>query len=278
MRSTLLALAAAGVVAVLVGVPAATSDSSPTLTAAQIAQFTTQAPNLQAVAAADPTTDPPPGHLVVKPLEYDPANTRLVQAEWRDATGCPTGASVATYPATSPTGVYSDPACQTGDPSDKENDGLFMVKTGPTSNNAAAFADVKGVKGVPLTELGYDIRKFGPGTHASALGSHCGAGAPRFDVETTTDFYFVGCSSPPPTAEVIGDGWIRLRWAAGPLGVMGFNATTGALEPITGNVVSIQVVFDEGTDTGPDFFGAAVLDNIDVNGILAGTGPDSPES
>jgi hypothetical protein len=44
-----------------------------------------------------------------------------------------------------------------------------------------------------------------------------------------------------------------------------------------GNVVHIDVVFDEGTDTGPDFFGAAVLDNIDVNGILGGTGPDDPE-
>ena len=39
----------------------------------------------------------------------------------------------------------------------------------------------------------------------------------------------------------------------------------------------IYVVFDEGTDTGPDFFGAAVLDNIDVNGILGGTGPDDNE-
>ena len=32
-------------------------------------------------------------------------------------------------------------------------------------------------------------------------------------------------------------------------------------------------MFDEGTDTGPDFFGAAILDNIDVNGTLVGQGP-----
>ena len=49
------------------------------------------------------------------------------------------------------------------------------------------------------------------------------------------------------------------------------------LAPITGNVEDIEVVFDEGTDTGPDYFGGAVLDNIDVNGILGGTGPDDSE-
>jgi hypothetical protein len=35
---------------------------------------------------------------------------------------------------------------------------------------------------------------------------------------------------------------------------------------VTGSVVRLQIVFDEGQDAGPDFFGAAVLDNIDVNG------------
>jgi hypothetical protein len=38
-------------------------------------------------------------------------------------------------------------------------------------------------------------------------------------------------------------------------------------------VKRIVIVFDEGTDTGPDFFGAAILDNIDVNGQLVGRGP-----
>ena len=37
-------------------------------------------------------------------------------------------------------------------------------------------------------------------------------------------------------------------------------------------VTSIQIVFDEGQDTGPDNFGLAVLDNIDVNGTLVGQG------
>jgi hypothetical protein len=40
---------------------------------------------------------------------------------------------------------------------------------------------------------------------------------------------------------------------------------------------SIAIIFDEGQDIsgGPDEFGLAVLDNIDVNGTLAGRGPGS---
>src|SRR5256884_6277584 len=55
------------------------------------------------------------------------------------------------------------------------------------------------------TELGYDIRKFGPGTHSGPQGSHCGAGAPRFNVSTSIGFFFLGCSSPPPNMETLGD-------------------------------------------------------------------------
>lgn len=37
-------------------------------------------------------------------------------------------------------------------------------------------------------------------------------------------------------------------------------------------IKSIQIVFDEGQDAGggPDRFGAAILDNINVNGLVAG--------
>jgi len=39
-------------------------------------------------------------------------------------------------------------------------------------------------------------------------------------------------------------------------------------------VRSITIVFDEGQDAsgGPDQFGAAVLDNVDVNGTMVGQG------
>jgi hypothetical protein len=203
----------------------------------------------------------------VKADEYDPAKTFLVQAQWLDGIGCPTGAKVATYPSTSPTGTYTDPACPTGDSSDKKNEGLLLAKTGPTTNNASAFAEIKGVKGITLTELGYDLRK--PTNTSDPRGSHCGAGSPRFNITTTTGFFFLGCNSPAPTTQTAGNGWLRLRWggSGGPLQAY----LDGTLTTVTGEVTRLSIVFDEGQDTGPDNFGLAVLDNIDVNGTLVGS-------
>src|SRR5438132_4428004 len=191
--------------------------------------------------------------------EFDPAHTFLVQAQWLDGIGCPTNAGVSADGSTI-TSHYTDAACTTGDSSDSHNQGLLLVKTGPTPNYAAAQADISGVSGIHLTELGYDLRK--PRSFADASGSHCGAGAPRFDVITSDNVdHFVGCASPAPTQTATGVGWIRLRW----------NPTT-AFPPIlaTDTVKSITIVFDEGQDTAPDNFGLAVLDNIDVNGTLVG--------
>ena len=222
------------------------------------------------------TTDPPGSFKHVQPSDFDPGKTYLVQAAWLSGMGCPTNATIAlpnaTFTGVGGFGSYTDPACLTGDPNDHHNEGLLLVKTGPTNNFASATAELINVKGITLAELGYDIRKNGATTHAGPLGSHCGAGAPRFDIVTTTDFFFLGCSSPPPDTEIPGDGWIRLRWG-GAFPLMGYSATTFALVPITGTVQRIVIVFDEGTDTGPDFFGAAILDNIDVNGTLVGEGP-----
>jgi hypothetical protein len=222
----------------------------------------------------DPTTDPPGNFTNVIPSQFDPGKTNLVQATWLSGIGCPTNATVAISNATG-TGIdhfelYTDAACPTGDSNDQRNQGLLLVKTGPTDNFAAATAELINVKGITLTELGYDIRKSGRDS-TSPLGSHCGAGAPRFDVVTTDgSVHFLACNSPftllqtPSTT-----GWIRLRWDAAGLLL--------AFPPITpSEVVSrIVIIFDEGQDTsgGPDQFGAAILDNIDVNGTLVGRGP-----
>ena len=210
----------------------------------------------------------------VKAGEFDPEKTFLVQGQWLSGIGCPTAARTAICDPTDPNcnntvvgPPFTDPACPTGDPKDKRNEGLLLAKTGPTPNIAAAVAELKNVKGLVLTELGYDIRKPGP-TVDDPRGSHCGAGAPRFNIQTTTAFYFLGCNSPAPTTQTAGTGFIRLRWTP----VLGFNAATGVLEPIVTPVKSISIIFDEGTDTGPDNFGLAVLDNIDVNGVIVGKG------
>src|SRR5206468_11340204 len=194
------------------------------------ADTTTAALDILAISLAmldaipEPLVDPldPPGFFQVKPQEFDPGKTHLVQAAWLHGTGSPTNATIA-LPNASFTGVgsfttYTDPACDPsvggGDPKDQRNEGLLLVKTGPTTNFASAGAELHNVKGITLTELGYDIRKYGPGTHLGDRGSHCGSGAPRFNILTTDGFFFLGCSSPPPNSEVLGDGWIRLHWGS----------------------------------------------------------------
>ena len=224
--------------------------------------------------------------ITVVPFEFDPFHTNLVRSRWLRGTGCATGATVWIDDPTTPLVFapqpkpYSDPACNAmaggGDPKDGpgKNEGLLLVKTGPTGNDAAAGADLKGVKGITLTELGYDIRK--PLDPNDPRGSHCGNGAPRFNVRTTVAFYFIGCNSPPVVPAGASASWLRLRWGPGPVlmpCVPGFNTSTGLLECVAGTVQSIAIIFDEGDDTGPDNVGLAVLDNIDVNGQLVGRGP-----
>src|SRR6266550_3560762 len=205
--------------------------------------------------------------FTVTASEFDPAHTFLVQAQWLDGIGCPTNAGVSADGSTI-TSHYTDAACTTGDSSDSHNQGLLLVKTGPTPNYAAAQADISGVSGIHLTELGYDVRK--PRSFADASGSHCGAGAPRFDVITSDNVdHFVGCASPTPLQTATGLGFVRLRWTPAQL--------AAAFPPIlpTDTVKSITIIFDEGQDTGPDNFGLAVLDNIDINGTLVGQGDNA---
>jgi len=216
--------------------------------------------------------DPPNDPITVVPFEFDPNHTSLVRAFWMRGIGCPTNATAVDFFGV-PTAV-TDPACMTGDPKDSpgKNKGLLLVKTGPSVPNfASAGAVLNGVKGIMLTELGYDIRK---GTAAgSPVGSHCGAGAPRFNVVLTSDppgtVHFVACNSPPAMVAGVSAAWLRLRWGAAEL--------AAAFPPIVAGseVSSITIIFDEGTDFsgGPDMFGLAVLDNIDVNGTLVGRGP-----
>src|SRR5438105_11958857 len=81
--------------------------------------------------------------------EFDPGKTQLVQAAWIDGIGCPTNAT--TFDGTTST-PYTDDACPTGDPRDKNNAGLLLNKEGPTANDAAAFAVLKQVPST-ITDL-----------------------------------------------------------------------------------------------------------------------------
>jgi len=247
------------------------AQTTGTSTLQTVTQFSQALMSLLPELPIDPTTDPPGNFTNVIPRDFDPGKTNLVQASWLSGIGCPTGAVTFDGSTTAP---FADSACPVGDPHDQRNQGLLLVKTGPTSNFAAAVAEIINVKGITLSELGYDIRKSGADGN-SPLGSHCGAGAPRFDVVTTDGVtHFVGCNSfatPPATTTSSGD-WVRLRWNSLPL--IGITAFPTPIAP-TDVVSRIVLVFDEGTDAsgGPDQFGAAILDNIDVNTTLVGRGP-----
>ena len=161
---------------------------------------------------------------------------------WKDGIGCPSNAW------TTPDGVtfntYTDGACTSGDPKDKRHAGLLLAKTGPTGNNASAGATLQGVKGITLTELGYDHPEARIDL-AYLSGSHCGAGAPRFNVTTADDgtlFRGMFVTSAAPD---------RDRHRLDPAALDGRRSwlSTRRLLPDAYVVKSISIVFDEGQDT-----------------------------
>jgi hypothetical protein len=136
--------------------------------------------------------------------------------------------------------------------------GLLLSKNGLTSDCSAAQANITNVKGKTLTELGFDVRN----------GSHCGAGAPRFDVQASDGFHFLGgCSNGTATpAPQDPTAWTRVR--------IDPTNPAQAFPPIASGatIVNISIIFDEGTDTSGGMPGLAVIDNIDINGTLVAAG------
>jgi hypothetical protein len=197
--------------------------------------------------AVSTTAAAPDCPFQVKPSVFDPGQTGTVAAQWVRHLGEPGNCGDTT----------------------RNRFGLLLSKNTVTATNASAGADITGVNGIHLTEIGWDLRKTTP--PGTPDGSHCGAGAPRFDVTTTDGVtHFIGCDSPPPTTDDLATpelGWQRLRYDPA--------AAFPAITPAE-TVRSISIVFDEGNDVAPELFGAAELDNIDINGVLIG-GPGRAE-
>lgn len=165
----------------VVGTPAQISTAS---VSDAVKQLVLGSANVDVLATTDPGDYVWDGTFHVKPGEFDPGKTYLVQGAWLSGIGCPTMAKTVLpnemfTDVGEPGPPFTDPACPTGDQKDNHVEGLLLAKTGPTVTNfASAVARIDGVKGQVLTELGWDIRKAGPDSF-SPLGSHCGAGAPR---------------------------------------------------------------------------------------------------
>ncbi len=204
--------------------------------------------------------------LKAKPFEFvgtatdcapSAAGSHIVTARWLKGLGLPDNGL-----------ANSNGADPTNNPN--KNDphfGLLLSKNGPTPDCSAAGATIKGVKGMIVdadSELGFDYRQ----------GSHCGAGAPRFNVDTDKGFFFVGCvNAPHSSAPQDPSQWTRIRSKLTTCGSECFNATLGVpgSVPVGAKIKSIDIIFDEGTDTANEDtlgVGLAVIDNIDINGVL----------
>jgi len=148
-------------------------------------------------------------------------------------------------------------------PGDSVAYGFLMHKLCSTDTNAAAFGLISGVKGetlVGVNALGFDFKNSNAGFEA-----HCGAGAPRFNVSMSDgSFHFVGgCSNGTQTPSPRGTGWTQVRFDP--------QDATQSFPPIPVNttIVSISLVFDEGSDSDPNGSPEIVLDNIFINGKFA---------
>jgi hypothetical protein len=197
-----------------------------------VATMTIGAAAVAARVSTGPQRDGTPNatdkHFTASPFEFDPTHSGIVVGDWVRHLGLP-------------------------DSQSDQRFGLLLSKNGTTLTNASAGVVFHGVKGIHVTQLGYDLR----------MGGHCGAGAPRFNLVTTDGItHFFGCHSGTKTA--VAPGWQRVRFS--PTNV------AQAFPVITPGetVESIAIVFDEGTNTDPDFSGMVVLDNLDINGALIG--------
>ena len=204
-----------------------------------------------------------------------PPGSRIVTSAWLGGMGLPdnggpnTGAGL---PFNGPGGTIALADLAAAPDPGTRNDphrGLLLSKNGPTADCSSAGATINNVRNlvVPATglELGFDYRN----------GGHCGAGAPRFNVVARPSgggpntFHFVGgcangAKSPAPQDPAQ---WTRVRFNTSDPG------QSFPVIPPGSRIVSINLVFDEGTDStsapdDPNGVGLAVVDNIDIGGQL----------
>ena len=130
---------------------------------------------------------------------------------------------------------------------------LYFQKMTTTATFAAGVAVFQGIEGTPVGSL-TGLEFWIPIND----GSHCGAGAPRFNVRVKpavgpSQTFFFGCAAMVPGAvQIAPSGKIyQQRTVAAP--------ALAAL--LGGTITALAIVFDEGDDQGSGF---AFLDNITV--------------
>ena len=130
----------------------------------------------------------------------------------------------------------------------KKTKTLHLEKNCPTATNAAAGADITGVSGQTFQSASFTL----------ASTSQCQGGAPRFNVDTTTGFFFLGCNNVTPTTNA--NGSATYTFTAATLAAAGQQVPTP-----TGTIESVSVLID--------VQGTADLTNITFNGKLQKLAP-----
>ena len=130
----------------------------------------------------------------------------------------------------------------------KKTKTLHLEKNCPTATNAAAGADITGVSGQTFQSASFTL----------ASTSQCQGGSPRFNVDTTTGFFFLGCNNVTPTTNA--DGTATYTFTAATLAAAGQQVPTP-----TGAIESVSVLID--------VQGTADLTNITFNGKLQKVAP-----
>jgi hypothetical protein len=148
---------------------------------------------------------------------------------------------------------------------------IFLQKQGATTNCAAAGVDIitplEGQAVSNLTELNFEYKD----------GGHCGAGAPRFNIELDgSNTAFLGCNSTLGTrSPATTSGWTHVEFSEADIA----SAVTLAGGTPTSTLTDLSIIFDEGSDTPTGgtigTAGEVNIDNISVNTEVVGS-PTSP--
>ena len=130
----------------------------------------------------------------------------------------------------------------------KKTKTLHLEKNCPTATNAAAGAEVTGVSGQTFQSASFTL----------ASATQCQGGSPRFNVDTTTGFFFLGCNNVTPTTNT--NGTVTYTFTSATLAAAGQQVPTP-----TGTIESVSVLID--------VQGTADLTKVMFNGKLQKLAP-----
>lgn len=109
----------------------------------------------------------------------------------------------------------------------KKTKTLHLEKNCPTATNAAAGAEITGVSGQTFQSASFTL----------ASATQCQGGSPRFNIGTTTGFFFLGCNNVTPTTNA--NGTVTYTFTAATLAAAGQQVPTP-----TGTVQFVSVLID----------------------------------